>query len=72
MRLNGLEGQSESCGQLWDCRWLMISHQSVIMTALPSWIWTKLGSYIVPAEILIHSNFQHSMLYGFRMTFGRL
>ena len=34
---------------------------------LTSQIWTKLGSYIVPVEKFTHSQFQHYMLYGFRV-----
>ena len=34
---------------------------------LTSWIWTKLGSYIVPVETFTHSQFQCYMLYGFRV-----
>ena len=33
--------------------------------SLPPPIWMKIGSYTVSVETLIHSEFQHSMLYGF-------
>ena len=34
---------------------------------LTSQIWMKLNSYIVPVETFTHSQFQHYMLYGFRV-----
>ena len=35
--------------------------------SLPPPIWTKIGSYTVSVETLIHSEFQRSILYGFRV-----
>ena len=31
----------------------------------------KIGSFTVSVEVLIHSEFQHSMLYGFRVRASR-
>ena len=39
--------------------------------SLPPPIWTKIGSYTVSVETLIHSEFQRSMLYGFRVRTRR-
>jgi len=38
---------------------------------LPPRIWTKIGYYTVSVETLIHSEFQRSMLYGFRIRARR-
>ena len=39
--------------------------------SLPSPISTKLGFYTVSVEILTHSEFQHSAMYGFRVRTRR-
>ena len=39
--------------------------------SLPPLIWTKIGSYTVSVESLTHSEFQLSMLYGFRVRARR-
>ena len=39
--------------------------------SLPPPIWTKIGSYTVLVQTLIHCEFQRSMLYGFRVRARR-
>ena len=39
--------------------------------SLPSPISTKLGFYTVPVEILTHTEFQRSAMYGFRVRTRR-
>ena len=47
--------------------WWVIPCQINAKKSLPSSIWTKLGFYTVSVEILTHSEFQRSAMYGFRV-----